>query len=108
MRRSMEDIIKHADELERGMTESQPADDAVTYHREMDELMQAMLDRRDAELRVTAAVHRVRGKGARLEDIGNVIGISRQAVKSKYFASERVTATASRANGSSGAKVPRQ
>lgn len=88
----MKEIVKHADELEREMTESDPAAGKVTYHREMDELMQAVIARRDAERRLTTAVQRVRSKGARLEDIGNVIGISRQAVKSKYFPS---TASAS-------------
>ncbi len=84
MPRSVDDILKHADELAKRFEDYQPKpgderdDDAV------DQLRHAVTARSNAERSVRDAVDRAREGGLSWTFIGSVIGTSGEAARQRY------------------------
>jgi hypothetical protein len=84
MPRSVEDILKHADELAKGFEQYEPDEHDERDPVALEELRQAVTARSDAERSVRDAVHLARRAGFSWALIGSVIGTSGEAARQRY------------------------
>lgn len=88
MPRSLQEILEHADELQRRFEEHEPTDvrDAAPLHA----IREAVSQRAATERRVAEAVAAAREAGVSWSAIGNMLGTSGEAARKRY-SSQRVT-----------------
>jgi hypothetical protein len=84
MPRSVEDILKHADELAKRFEQYEPDEHDERDPAALDELRQAVTARSDAERSVRDAVSLARRAGFSWALIGSVIGTSGEAARQRY------------------------
>jgi hypothetical protein len=89
MPRSVEEILKHADELAKRFEQYQPDEHDERDPVALDELRQAVTARSDAERSVRDAVSLARGAGFSWALIGSVIGTSGEAARQRYGQSHK-------------------
>ncbi len=82
MPRSLQEILDHADEMERRFDEHEPTDvrDAAPLHA----IRAAVNDRAATERRVLEAVAAARDAGVSWSAIGNMLGTSGEAARKRY------------------------
>lgn len=87
MPRSLQEILEHADELQRRFEEHEPTDvrDAAPLHA----IREAVSQRAATERRVAEAVAAAREAGVSWSAIGNMLGTSGEAARKRY-SSQRV------------------
>ncbi len=90
MPRSLQEILEHADELERRFDEHEPADvrDAAPLHAIRD----AVTERAATERRVVEAVAAAREAGVSWSVIGGMLGTSGEAARKRYGGQHAKTA----------------
>lgn len=88
MPKSLQEILEHADELQRRFEEHEPTDvrDAAPLHA----IGEAASQRATTERRVAEAVAAARAAGVSWSAIGNMLGTSGEAARKRY-SSQRVT-----------------
>ena len=88
MTKSLQEILEHADELQRRFEEHEPTDvrDAAPLHA----IREAASQRATTERRVAEAVAAAREAGVSWSAIGNMLGTSGEAARKRY-SSQRVT-----------------
>ncbi len=87
MPRSLQEILEHADELERRFADHDPDDvrDAAPLHA----LRDAVTERAATERRIAQAVTAARETGASWAAIGGMLGTSGEAARKRYAASTK-------------------
>ncbi len=87
MPRSLQEILEHADELERRFADHDPDDvrDAAPLHA----LRDAVTERAATERRIAQAVNAARETGASWAAIGGMLGTSGEAARKRYAASTK-------------------
>jgi hypothetical protein len=82
MPRSLQEILDHADELERRFEEHEPKDvrDAAPLHA----IREAVTERAATERRVAEAVATAREAGVSWSAIGSMLGTSGEAARKRY------------------------
>ncbi len=87
MPRSLQEILEHADELERRFAEHDPANvrDAATLHAIRD----AVTERAATERRIAEAVTAARKAGVSWSAIGGMLGTSGEAARKRYGVSAK-------------------
>ncbi len=84
MPRSVEEILKHGDQLADWFEAAKPNPIAGTAHDALMEVRDAALGRADAERRVALAVAAARREGTSWTLIGVFLGTSGEAVRQRY------------------------
>lgn len=87
MPRSLQEILEHADDLERRFANHEPADvrDATTLRA----LRDAVTERAATERRIAQAVTAARQAGVSWSAIGGMLGTSGEAARKRYAVSTR-------------------
>ncbi len=87
MPRSLQEILEHADELERRFADHEPADvrDAAPLHA----LRDAVTERAAIERRIADAVTAARQAGVSWSSIGGMLGTSGEAARKRYAVSTK-------------------
>lgn len=82
MPRSLQEILEHADDLERRFAEHDPNDvrDAATLYA----IREAVSERAASERRIAAAVAEARQAGVSWAAIGGMLGTSGEAARKRY------------------------
>ena len=88
MPKSLQEILEHADELQRRFEEHEPTD--VGYAAPLHAIGEAASQRATTERRVAEAVAAARAAGVSWSAIGNMLGTSGEAARKRY-SSQRVT-----------------
>ena len=84
MPRSVEDILKHADELAKRFEDYEPRAEDEREPDALSELRRAVTARSDAERSIRDAVDRARQAGLSWALIGSAIGTSGEAARQRY------------------------
>ncbi len=84
MPRSLQEILEHADELERSFADHEPAD--VRDAAPLRALRDAVTERAATERRIAEAVTAARQAGVSWSAIGGMLGTSGEAARKRYAA----------------------
>lgn len=84
MPRSVEDILKHAEELAKRFEDYEPKADDEHDPNAVDDLRRAVTARSDAERAIRDAVDQARQAGLSWALIGSLIGTSGEAARQRY------------------------
>jgi FAD/FMN-containing dehydrogenase len=87
MPRSLQEILEHADELERRFADHEPTD--VRDAAPLRALRDAVTERAATERRIAEAVTAARQTGVSWSAIGGMLGTSGEAARKRYAASTR-------------------
>ena len=87
MPRRLQEILEHADDLERRFADHEPAEvrDAAPLHA----LRDAVAERAATERRIAEAVNAARRAGVSWSAIGGMLGTSGEAARKRYTASTK-------------------
>lgn len=86
MRRSMDDVLAHADKVAGQFEDFDPDTAEVTERPEVLDLYRALVEQRDAERNVVVAMQRAHGAGLSFQKIGKAAGVSGEAIRQKLNA----------------------
>ena len=84
MPRTIDEIIKHAEDLAARFEDYEPDLDAIRDATALREVRKAFLARAEAEQRVTEAVEKARADGHSWASIGAMLGTSGEAARQRY------------------------
>lgn len=84
MPRTIDEIIKHAEELATRFEGHEPGPDDIRDASALRELRHAFLARAETEQRVTDAVRKARADGHSWASIGAMVGTSGEAARQRY------------------------
>jgi hypothetical protein len=84
MPRTVDEIIKHAEELAARFEDHEPDPDVVRDATALREVRKAFLARAETEQRVTEAVEKARADGHSWASIGSMLGTSGEAARQRY------------------------
>jgi hypothetical protein len=88
MPRSLQEILEHADELERRFTDHEPAD--VRDAEPLRALRNAVTERAATERRIAEAITNARQAGVSWSAIGGMLGTSGEAARKRYAVSTKI------------------
>lgn len=86
MRRSMDDVLAHADEIAARFEDFDPDGAEVTERPEVVNLYRALVEQRDAERNIVVAMQRLHADGLSYQKIGKMAGVSGEAIRQKLTA----------------------
>ncbi len=92
MPRTVEDILKHAEELAKGFEDYDPKPEDERDANAVRALREAVIARPDAERAIRDAVERARTSGLSWSSIGSLIGTSGETARQRYGQPHRTTA----------------